>query len=386
MMDEDWRVLTSLLPENWKGAAVSTHALKGLRKDKSAERLLRTLLLHIACGYSLRETVVRARRAGLADLSDVALLKRLRKSTDWLRELCVALFNERGVQVGSPAGLQFRLFDATNVREPGKTGSLWRVHYSVRVPSLECDHFTITPTEGEGTGESLDQFPIEAGDYIIADRGYSRAAGIHHAASRGAFVCVRLNAVSVVLLDADGNPFDLVGSLRPLTRSGAIEAWSVLLPSPNTGEPPLPGRICAIRKSKEAIRLAHKKLRRRASKKGHKLQPETLFLAQYVIVLTTFPGEHFSPAEVLNWYRIRWQVELVFKRFKQIAQLGHLPKHDDESAKAWLYGKLFAALMTERVIAYAESLSPWGYDLVPQANTEPMAGVHVCFPPTPASG
>jgi hypothetical protein len=58
-------------------------ALKGLRQDKSAEDLLRVLLLHLGCGYSMRETVVRAKEAKLADLSEVALLKRLRKSKDW---------------------------------------------------------------------------------------------------------------------------------------------------------------------------------------------------------------------------------------------------------------------------------------------------------------
>jgi hypothetical protein len=55
--------------------------------------------------------------------------------------------------------------------------------------------------------------------------------------------------------------------------------------------------------------------------------------------------------------------ELVFKRFKQIAQLGHLPKHDPESAQAWLYGKLFVALLTEKLIQEARALSPWGYAL-----------------------
>lgn len=364
MIDEDWQVVASLLPEDWEQAAIRTAALKGLRKDKSAESSLRMLLLHIACGYSLRETVVRARRAGLADLSDVALLKRLRKSVAWLRELCVALFNEGGMQMGARTGLQLRLFDATTVREPGKTGSLWRVHYSVQVPSLECDHFSISPTKGEGTGESFDRFPIKAGDHIIADRGYSRAAGIHDAASRGAVVCVRLNVQSMTLLDVTGRPFDVADSLRSLTQHGSVGTWSVLLPGPNEDVSPIPARICAIRKSKEATCLAQKKLKRRASKKGNKLRPETLFLAQYVIVLTTFPAEKFSPAEVLEWYRIRWQVELVFKRFKQIAQLGHLPKHHDESTKAWLYGKLFAALMAERIIAYGESVSPWGYELI----------------------
>jgi hypothetical protein len=66
---------------------------------------------------------------------------------------------------------------------------------------------------------------------------------------------------------------------------------------------------------------------------------------------------------VLEWYRFRWQIELVFKRFKQIAQLGHLPKQDPESAKAWLYGKLFVALLTDKVLAQARTLSPWGYCL-----------------------
>ena len=67
---------------------------------------------------------------------------------------------------------------------------------------------------------------------------------------------------------------------------------------------------------------------------------------------------------VLQWYRFRWQIELVFKRFKQIAQLGHFPKHDPQSAKAWLYGKLFVALLTEKVIEQARALSPWGYELL----------------------
>ncbi len=78
--DKEWGVLVSFLPANWQELAASTGALRGLRKDKSQESLLRTLLIHLGCGHSLRETVVRARQAQLADLSAVALFKRLRKS------------------------------------------------------------------------------------------------------------------------------------------------------------------------------------------------------------------------------------------------------------------------------------------------------------------
>ena len=81
-------------------------------------------------------------------------------------------------------------------------------------------------------------------------------------------------------------------------------------------------------------------------------------IAKYVILFTIFPAAEFTAADVLDWYRTRWQVELVFKRFKSLAQLGHLPKRDDDSAKAWLYGKLFVALLVEKLIAHARTISP----------------------------
>jgi hypothetical protein len=372
MMDEDWAVLTSFLPATWQELAVGTDAVKGLRKDKSPESLLRTLLIHLACGYSLRETAVRAREANLADMSDVALLKRLRKSSDWLHCLCVSLFKERGVLLGAQGGIQFRLFDATDVKEPGKTGSLWRIHYGVRVPSLACDFFKVTETKGQGTGESFSQFPVQAGDHIIADRGYCTAGGIHYVTSSGAFLCVRVNSQALPMKTSTGEEFELIPHLRTVTASGATAAWQVLIPGPN-GSGAVAGRLCAIRKDKEAIRRTQKKLRRKASRKGQKLQPETLIAAEYVVVFTTFPETAFSTADVLEWYRVRWQVELVFKRFKQIARLGHLPKHDEASARAWLYGKLFVALLTEKVIAYATALSPWRSDSEPDPVEECMA-------------
>lgn len=360
MVNEDWDVLTGFFPNEWRQLAVRTNALKGLRKDKDPENLLRTLMIHLACGCSLRETVVRSRLAGIADLSDVALLKRLRKCTDWLCALCQAMFAERGIDFANNDGFQVRLFDATNVKEPGKTGSLWRIHYSLRLPSMLCDSFEITETSGAGCGESFCQFSVNAGDYIIADRGYSSARGIEYVASEGAYALVRLNPQAVRMESLSGRAFNLLKKLKSgMSKADNIKSWEAYV-CDSDGHRML-GRICAILKTGEAIKIAHKKLRKRASRKGQTLKPETLEYAKYVIVFTTFPEGEFSAGDVLEWYRIRWQVELVFKRFKQIAQMGHLPKHDDESAKAWLYGKLFVALLTEGLIDCASSISPWGY-------------------------
>ena len=363
-MDEDWAVLMSFLPEHWRELASETGALKGLRKDKSVESLLRVLLLHVGCGHSLRESVVRAKMAGLADVSAMALMKRLKKSKDWLHALCVELFREQGIAVACNGGFQVRAFDATTVKEPGKTGSLWRLHYSVCLPSLTCDFFQLTATKGHGAGESLLHFPIRAGDHVLADRGYSTAKGIHHVAAAGGHVIVRVNTGSLVLRSTGGAPFDLLAALTSLERAGAVRSWPVVA---------VAGRVCAVRKTQQASRLAQRKLRKEAARKGKQVQPRTLEFARYVIVFTTFPEPAFTASQVLQWYRTRWQVELVFKRFKSLAQLGHLPKYDDDSAKAWLYGKLLVALLVEKMTRHAVAVSPWGYHLETAKAAQPVA-------------
>ena len=368
LADQDWELLSSLLPWNWRELAAETGALKGLRKDKSADGLLRTLLMHLGCGHSLRETVARARAAGLADLSDVALLKRLRKSEEWLRRLCVELFRENGV-LAEGAELPLRAFDGTTVKEPGR-GSLWRLHYAVRLPSLECDFFELTSVKGAGTGESLSRFPVRAGDLVLADRGYSTGPGLRHVADCGGHAAVRVNTGSLRLRGVDGRPFDLLGATSSLKRAGAVGSWAVAVEV--EGGEPVAGRLCAIRKTREAARLTVEKLRRSASRLQRRPRPETLEHAKYVIVFTTFPEADFDAEAVLRWYRLRWQVELVFKRFKSLAGLGHLPKHDPTSARAWLYGKLLVALLTEKTLRRASAVSPWGFDwraMLPQ----PMA-------------
>ena len=370
-MDEDWKVLTTFFPEGWRELAESTNALKGLRKAKSVDALLRTMLIHLAGGFSLRETVVRARQAQIADLSDVALLKRLRKSVDWLQQLCLTLFAEQGLQLGNGGQYRCRLLDATNVREPGKTGSLWRIHYSVQIPSLCCDFFKLTATKGEGTGESFKRFPVQAGDYLIADRGYSHIPGMSYVDSQGAYFIVRVDTGNERFYYGNEERFPLLKSVQSIATAGASKWWSGYVRDENGCA--VKGRICVIRKTEEAIRIAQKQLRDTASRKQKTLRDETLEYAKYVILFTTFPEQEFSPIAVLEWYRIRWQIELVFKRFKQIAQLGHLPKHDDESAKAWLYGKLFVALTTEKLIRCAESFSPWGYNFGQLQAAEPLA-------------
>jgi hypothetical protein len=343
---------------------------------------MRTLLLHVARGYSLRETVVRARLARLATVSDVALLKRLRSAEEWFRTLCVALLQAQGIEMPQVhSQLRLRLVDSTTIKEPGKTGSLWRVHYSFRVPELRGDAFTLTPTKGMGTGDSLTQFTIAPGDHLIADRGYCHAKGIEHVVSNGGAILVRLNTAALPLFTPQGRRVPLLRRLAVLRQAGQIGEWVVHV---HGATRVIAGRLCAIRKTEEAIKRAIKQLRRNASRDGEVLQPETLEYAKYIIVFTTFAPLTFSASVILQWYRVRWQVELAFKRLKSLAQLGHLPKADEQSARAWLYGKLFVALLTEQLIRRGQVLSPCRPTKTSGRETIPLARVCVCPPPNSA--
>ena len=360
---ESWPLLLSLFPSDWESQARRCGAIKRLRGFPSASALLRVLLLHIGKGYSLRETAVQASEAGLADVSDVTILNRLRQSETWWRQLCLSLLEESGVSLpDGPHGYRVRILDGTLVKEPGRTGSQWRIHYSLRLPSLLCDHFALTATKGKGTAEILHRFPAHRGDLVLADRAYSNPVGIGALHDQGAAVLSRWHSTSLPLFDAAGQPFALLSKLRQLTEPGVIGEWAVTISSP-TGK--IAGRICAVRKSESSTRLALRKITRKARKAKSVTKAETLEYAAYVIVFTTLSAEQFSAAEVMDWYRSRWQIELNFKRWKTLARMGQLPKHDEESSRAWLYGKLLLALLAQKVIRIGRSISPWGY-VIPQ--------------------
>jgi hypothetical protein len=354
---EDWKVLVSLLPIRWQQMAWQSGAIERLRGFPSPDVLLRTLMLHVARGYSLRETVVRAKLANWTDISDVALLKRLRNSEKWLRSLCVELLRENvAYRFEEDASPVIRIVDGTIVREPGKTGSQWRILYSIRVPSLVCDFFEVTATIGEGSGESLNRLPVGPDELILADAGYCSVAGIEYVWQHGADVLLRVNPQSFVAYSVFGRRLSLLPRLRTLSKVGQLGEWRVVLHGQGSS---FAGRLCAVRKSDDAIQQAHRRLQRKASKKQMITRPGTLEFAKYVIVFTTRSSG--STADVLRSYRIRWQIELVFKRLKGLAQLGHVPKHDDRSSRAWLYAKLLVTLLAQKLMRIGRDISPSGY-------------------------
>ncbi len=353
--EENWQILASLFPSGWQEQASRSGAIERRRGITSPETLLRLFLLHLGRGYSLHETAVRAGQAGPASISGVGLLKRLQRSEDWLHWLYTRLLAENGVDLPAAAGdTRLRIVDGTFIKEPGKSGSEWRILYSLQLPDLRCDFFDLIAAVDPGAGDGLIRLPIARRDLILAAAGCCSVPGIESVTSRGGDVVVRIGPHYLPLAAEDGGSFDLLARLGELSVPGRVRQWPVLVAGTA-----VQGRVCAIRKSEEAIRMAHDRIERRASRTHTNPLPENRECARYVAVFTT---ERSAAAEtIMEWYRVAWQIEVSFKRFKSLAQLGHLPKNDPRSARAWLYGKLFVALLTQKLVRIGRELSPWGH-------------------------
>lgn len=368
LLEEEWEFLAELLPEDWREQARTTGAFRRARDIPSADCLLQLILMHTATGLSLRQTVVRARQQRIADISDVALLKRLRSSEPWLRRL-----NSQMAEMGEVAAVRrlcaqrrVRVVDATTVQEQGGAGTDWRVHYTLCLPDLNCDFFELTDEHG---GETYRRIPVEPRDLLLGDRGYSNAPGVSAVREAKGDVLVRWNSFSFPLETADGRAFEPLKELSKLPKRAPRE-WAVAFAHQGKR---YEGRLCAIRKNTVATARAQDKLRKQASKKQKQADEQALKLAAFVMVFTTVSQDVLNTQEVLELYRVRWQVELRFKHLKSLLGLGCLPKDHEQSCRAWIQAKLLCGLLIERLMREAKFFSPWGYRL---PATQPLARIH----------
>jgi hypothetical protein len=357
----DWSILLNYLPDGWIEECISRGALQRCRKIKNPEALLRVILMHAVSGESLRTTVVRAKHAGICDISDVALLKRLKSSERWLAWI-VRKLSEDICCLEPPSRLKkrFRLcaIDSTVVKETAINESDWRVHYSIRLDTISCNNIFVTDIH---TGESFRHHAINPDDIFVADRGYCRSRDISYVADNNGYTIVRYHWNGLSIYSRTGKKINILSKLESL-KTGEIGDWDVWVRHPKTNEL-IKGRLCAIRKQGEALEKSIKKARRKSAKNCCKLRPETLKYATYVIVFTTVSRRWLKKEYVMNIFRDRWQIEVVFKRLKGLMKLGTVPKIDPLSCRSWLHAKLLIALLVERLHREAEFFSPWGYTL-----------------------
>src|SRR5262249_21038440 len=301
--------------------------------------------------YGLRLTAAWAEAIGLASLSNVAVLKRVRNSADWLEQLVSRSLGAGARKAGLAAakGRPVRLVDATSVAKAGRTarekGGRGRIH---SVFDLASERFTAFELTDETEAEVIDRADVVAGEIRVCDRAYLQPNRIAKVLAAGADIVVRAGWNNARWLDSRGHRLDLIALLQKSRSKGFIDQPVWIKAS---AKQPIALRLVAIRKPKQARDLAIDELKRHARDKGRNLLPETLIAAEWIIIVASLDRKEYPLSAVSALYRLRWRIEIAFKHLKSGVGLTGPPGEDPRSAKAHILCTLLLALLTEPLIA-----------------------------------
>ena len=357
LVNRDWSHIVARLGggAHLESSARQTKAFLRAPVIENAADPLRMILAYCLGERGLRSTTAWASAVGLVDISNVALLYRLRQCGDWL-----AFLVGQTLAFDAPKAAQgrlIRLIDATTVPKAGAlaktTNSLWRIHSAFDLPNERFGFFELTDEKG---GERLDRIPVVAGEIRIGDRAYLQPDRIGEILDAGADIVVRAGWRNARWLGADGEPADMLAILRKGAERGLIDQ-PIFIARKSGG--PLALRLVAVKKSPQAAEIARRKGRKQAAKGRHQVSKGTLIAAEWVIIVTSLALEAFTTEDVLALYRLRWRIELAFKRLKSLIGLKGPPGTDERSAKPYLLAHLLMILLLEPLVDAFEDSPRW---------------------------
>jgi hypothetical protein len=346
---DDWSQLVERLGGE-AALALSARVHKAFvraRGIKSAADVLRLALMYGPLGYSLRSLAATVAMAGVADVSDVAVMDRIRKSADWLQSLCRERLAVVAQQIGVTAPERpIRIVDSSRLEGPGNR--VWRLHLCIDAALARIVDAVITTTHA---GERLDRLAVTAGEIRLGDRGFPQPDGLRNTLASGADVLVRLTWNSLQLT-AYGKAVDWLELFERAREQGSLD-MPVRVHKAHSQFEPLDMRLVIVKKPPEAAEKARLKARRASRKNQRRTDPRTLAGADYLILLTSLKPEQFPLAQIAALYRLRWQIELAIKRLKSILHIDRLPAKDPNLVRAWFHAHLLFALLLDDIAAPA---------------------------------
>jgi hypothetical protein len=341
IFDSKYEKLRQELPAEIESLGHKHEAFFRARKIKSADELLYLVFLYSMSELTMREIAGVCAGSGKS-MSDEAVRQRLRNCPKWLEEILGKMLPTRKLQPGANGNWRIVACDGSQISGPGSKGTDYRWHLAYDPVAQQISELYLSDAH---TSESLTRFKLGPGDLVLGDRAYAKAKALIQTRALGAHLVIRMSPQHLKLWTPQGEQFDLVAALREQQDQAQLSFALEVRESDST----LPVWIHAHRLNEKQRNKARRRIKRKASRQSSTLREQTLFLGEYVLVLTTVPPEELSANVVLELYLVRWQIELVIKRYKSLLNAARVrAKKGSPLAEVYLLGKLIFAVLVER--------------------------------------
>jgi hypothetical protein len=227
-----------------------------------------------------------------------------------------------------------------------------------RYAAISVDTYSGNTPDQKNAKKSIKH--LRKGMLIIRDLGYFSFEALKKISKKGAYYLSRLSKNICVYRNIDDKePLDLSAFLKRITTGGKSAKVCVYLGR----EERLSVDLIVQKVPRWVWQQRVKKYKRK--KNGKPLSSEFIALARYSIYITNIPDELWTNISseidknisiiIIEIYKVRWQIELLFKKFKSTIKLHIIKGQSKDRVLSLIYGRLIAIMLVLMVLSYAAS-------------------------------
>jgi hypothetical protein len=206
---------------------------------------------------------------------------------------------------------------------------------------------------------------IQSKDLVIRDLGYSKIDSFKEIEARGAYYISRLNP-NIKLYEQKGEALVRVSYKTILKRLKGSKKRYLDIPI-FLGSQAHPVRLTANRLTPEDVK---NRLTRKIYRRNDK--PEVYdYLREMNLFVTNIPKSVLSPDQIYSLYKVRWQVELIFKVWKSVLKINKVRKMKADRFKCYLLGKLLWVVLNWEICSL--------FNVYVEKNQNKLLSLHKCF-------
>lgn len=185
---------------------------------------------------------------------------------------------------------------------------------------------------------------IEKGDLILRDLGYFGLNIIKEIKAKEAFIISKLNTKTAILIRKNKQVVPL--KLKYLYRLMLIRGQKSLEMEVLIGkEEQIPIRLILEIMPDEVYEKRIKEIEKHNKKKGFKTSEEYKTRSRFNLTITNVEEEKMPKEAITSFYRLRWQIELMFKVWKSNYQIDQTRSMKYERYMCLLYARLLLVMV-----------------------------------------